>query len=61
MTAKKYIDLMLRDLEESQLSIEQIADKYCVCKTPELRDLLITKLKIFKSNISNNESNYSNK
>lgn len=51
MTAKKYIDLMLRDLEESQLSIEQIADKYCVCKTPELRDLLITSLKVFNDNI----------
>ena len=51
---------MLRDLEESQLSIEQIADKYCVCKTPELKDLLITSLKVFKDNIKKKQQAMSN-
>lgn len=44
MTAEKCIELMRNDLIEGHLSIAEIADKYCNCAFPELRDSLISKL-----------------
>ena len=36
--------LMINDLMRSHLSTVEIADKYCDCASPELRDSLITQL-----------------
>ena len=44
MTAEECMQLMVHDLIEGHLSTAEIADKYCNCASPELRDSLITKL-----------------
>ena len=44
MTAEEYMKLMINDLMESHLSTVEIADKYCDCASPELRDSLIAQL-----------------
>ena len=44
MTAEECMQLMVHDLIEGHLSIAKIADKYCDCASPELRDSLIAKL-----------------
>ena len=44
MTTKECMKLMINDLMESHLSTVEIADKYCDCASPELRDSLITQL-----------------
>ena len=44
MTREECMELMINDLMESHLSTAEIADKYCDCASPELRDSLITKL-----------------
>ena len=44
MTAEECMKLMRNDLIESHLSTAEIADKYCDCASPELRDSLITQL-----------------
>ena len=44
MTTEKCMKLMINDLMESHLSTVEIADKYCDCASPELRDSLITQL-----------------
>lgn len=45
MTSKERMQLMINDLIEGYLSI---ADKYCDCTSPELRDSLIADLKKLK-------------
>ena len=42
MTAEECLELMRNDLIKGHLSIAEIADKYCDCASPELRDSLIT-------------------
>ena len=44
MTAEECMKLMINDLMKSHLSTAEIADKYCDCASPELRDLLISQL-----------------
>ena len=44
MTREECMELMINDLMESHLSTAEIADKYCDCASPELRDSLITQL-----------------
>lgn len=44
MTAEECMELMRNDLIEDHLSVAEIADKYCNCASPELRDSLISKL-----------------
>ena len=44
MTAEECMQLMVHDLIEGHLSTAEIADKYCDCASPELRDSLITQL-----------------
>ena len=44
MTTEECMKLMINDLMESHLSTVEIADKYCDCAAPELRDSLITQL-----------------
>ena len=44
MTAEECMKLMINDLKEGHLSTAEIADKYCECASPELRDSLITQL-----------------
>ena len=44
MTTEECMKLMINDLMESRLSTVEIADKYCDCASPELRDSLITQL-----------------
>ena len=44
MTAEERMQLMIKDLVESHLSTAEIADKYCDCASPELRDSLIAQL-----------------
>ena len=44
MTAEECMKLMVSDLMESHLSTVEIADKYCDCASPELRDSLIAQL-----------------
>ena len=44
MTAEECMELMRNDLIEDHLSIAKIADKYCDCASPELRDSVITQL-----------------
>ena len=44
MTAEECMQLMVHDLIKGHLSIAEIADKYCDCASPELRDSLITQL-----------------
>ena len=44
MTTEECMKLMINDLMESYLSTVEIADKYCDCASPELRDSLITQL-----------------
>ena len=44
MTAEERMELMVHDLIEGHLSTAEIADKYCDCASPELRDSLITQL-----------------
>ena len=44
MTAEKCLELMRNDLIEGHLSTAKIADKYCDCASPELRDSLISQL-----------------
>ena len=44
MTTEECMKLMINDLMESHLSTVEIADKYCDCASPELRDSLITQL-----------------
>ena len=44
MTAEECMQLMVHDLIEGHLSTAKIADKYCDCASPELRDSLITQL-----------------
>ena len=44
MTAEECMKLMINDLMESHISTVEIADKYCDCASPELRDSLITQL-----------------
>lgn len=48
MTSKERMQLMINDLIEGHLSIAEIADKYCDCTSPELRDSLIADLKKLK-------------
>ena len=45
MKTEECMKLMVNDLIESHLSTVEIADKYCDCASPELRDSLITQLK----------------
>lgn len=42
MTAEERMELMRNDLIEGRLSA--VADKYCDCASPELRDSLISQL-----------------
>lgn len=44
MIAEECMQLMVHDLIEGHLSTAEIADKYCDCASPELRDLLISQL-----------------
>ena len=44
MTTEECMKLMINDLMESHLSTVEIADKYCDCASPELRESLITQL-----------------
>ena len=44
MTAEECMQLIVHDLIEGHLSTTKIADKYCDCASPELRDSLITQL-----------------
>ena len=44
MTAEERMELMRNDLIEGHLSTAEIADKYCDCASPELRDSLIAQL-----------------
>ena len=44
MTTEECMKLMINDLMGSHLSTVEIADKYCDCASPELRDSLITQL-----------------
>ena len=44
MTAEECMKLMRNDLIQGHLSTVEIADKYCDCASPELRDSLITQL-----------------
>ena len=44
MTREECMELMIDDLMESHLSTVEIADKYCDCASPELRDSLIIQL-----------------
>ena len=48
MTAEERMQLMIKDLVEGHLSTAEIADKYCDCASPELRDSLITQLEELK-------------
>ena len=48
MTAEECMQLMVHDLIEGHLSIAEIADKYCDCASPELRDSLISQLEELK-------------
>ena len=48
MTAEECMKLMRNDLIEGHLSTVEIADKYCDCASPELRDLLISQLEGLK-------------
>lgn len=48
MTAEECTQLMVHDLIEGHLSTAEIADKYCDCASPELRDSLIAKLEEFR-------------
>ena len=44
MKTEECMKLMINDLKEGHLSTVEIADKYCDCASPELRDSLITQL-----------------
>ena len=44
MTTEECMKLMINDLIKGYLSTAEIADKYCDCASPELRDSLITQL-----------------
>lgn len=44
MTAEERMELMRNDLIEGRLSATEVADKYCDCASPELRDSLISQL-----------------
>ena len=44
MTTEECMKLMRNDLIEGYLSAAEIADKYCDCASPELRDSLISQL-----------------
>ena len=44
MTAEECMKFMRNDLIEGHLSTVEIADKYCDCASPELRDSLIAQL-----------------
>ena len=44
MTTEECMKLMINDLIEGHLSTDDIADKYCDCASPELRDSLIIQL-----------------
>ena len=44
MTTEECMKLMINDLMKSHLSTAEIADKYCDCASPELRDSLIAQL-----------------
>ena len=44
MTAEERMELMRNDLIEGRLSTAEVADKYCDCASPELRDSLISQL-----------------
>ena len=48
MTAEERMELMVHDLIEGHLSTTKIADKYCDCASPELRDSLISQLEELK-------------
>ena len=48
MTAEERMQLMIKDLVEGHLSTAEIADKYCDCASPELRDSLIAQLEELK-------------
>lgn len=48
MTSEECMELMRNDLIKGHLSAAEIADKYCDCASPELRDSLITKLEEFR-------------
>ena len=48
MTAEECMELMIDDLMKSHLSTAEIADKYCNCASPELRDSLIAQLEELK-------------
>ena len=48
MTTEECMKLMINDLMESHLSTVEIADKYCDCASPELRDSLISQLEELK-------------
>ena len=44
MTTEECMKLMRNDLIKGHLSTAEIADKYCDCASPELRDSLIAQL-----------------
>ena len=44
MTTEECMKLMINDLIKGHLSTAEIADKYCDCASPELRDSLIAQL-----------------
>ena len=48
MTAEECMQLMVHDLIKGHLSTTKIADKYCDCASPELRDSLISQLEELK-------------
>ena len=48
MTTEECMKLMINDLKEGHLSTVEIADKYCDCASPELRDSLISQLEELK-------------
>lgn len=48
MTVEECMELMRNDLIEGHLSVTEIADKYCNCASPELRDSLISQLEELK-------------
>ena len=44
MTVEECTKLMINALKEGHLSAAEVADKYCDCASPELRDSLIAQL-----------------
>jgi len=44
MNGEVLIARMVRDIKAGR-NIEQVADSYCTCKTPELRQMLIDRIR----------------